>query len=105
MLDKFSTFKEPIPEYGSDERRVIDNHREHLISHSGTVLHTIRPELSYPEEHNWYRYLLLNSIPANLFYPIMVVNDITDMLSFNTSIQTILIPDNGEVQSILSRLA
>tara|TARA_Y100001956_G_scaffold14453_1_gene13667 strand:+ start:6959 stop:7276 length:318 start_codon:yes stop_codon:yes gene_type:complete len=105
MLNKFITFKEPIPMPNSDERRVLFDHREYLRNHKDTVTHTISASTGYAEQHNWYRYFLLNNIPTEIFYPIMIINGITDLLEFDTDIATIKIPSHGVVQDIISRIA
>lgn len=105
MLDSFITFKEPIPEPGSDVRRVLYDHREYLANHKETVTHPISTGTGYAEQHNWYRYFLLNNFPAEIFYPIMIVNGITDLLEFDSSIKTIKVPSHGVVQDIISRIA
>lgn len=105
MLDSFITFKEPIPEPDTDVRRVIYDHRDYLINHKDTVTHPIAVTTGYTEQHNWYRYFLLNNFPTDIFYPIMVINGITDLLEFDSSIKTILVPSHAVVQDIVSRIA
>lgn len=105
MLDKFITFKEPIPEPSSDERRVLFDHREYLKHHPDTITHPIATGTGYAEQHNWYRYFLLNNFPAEIFYPIMLINGITDLLEFDSTVKTILVPSHGVVQDVISRIA
>ncbi len=105
MLDKFITFKEPIPKPSSDERRVLFDHREFLKNHPDTITHPIAVGTGYAEQHNWYRYFLMNNFPAEIFYPIMVINGITDLLEFDSTVKTILVPSHGVVQDVISRIA
>jgi hypothetical protein len=104
MLEKFTTLEAPMPEPDSDIRRVIRDHKDYLINHPTTSIHSIDPDVSYPERYNWYRYFLLKSIPTLLFYPIFVVNDITDVMSLDHDTATIILPSAHTVQSLLARI-
>lgn len=103
MLDKFVTLPEALPEIDSTERRVIRDHRTFLLEHPKTTHHVISVVKGVEEQHNWYRYFMVNRIPQTLFYPIMLLNNINSLLDFDPSIATILIPDASVVNDIIVR--
>lgn len=100
MLDKFVTMPEAMPEIDSAERRIIRDHKSYLLNHPLTREVKVDPKYSYPERHNWYRYFMLAGIPMELWYTVLILNDLESTMSLSSEHQTLLMPDVAAVMKI-----
>lgn len=101
MLDKFITFTDCIPAFGSLDRQTLIDHVGYLRKHKLTKTVPVDIRYSYPEKNNFYAYCRLANIDPLLIYPIMLLNDIASPMDFDEHRESLLIPDVSTVASIL----
>lgn len=101
MLDRFITFTDCVPAFGSLDRQTLIDHVGYLRNHEKTTEVSLDIRFLYPERNNFYAYCKLAGINTLLIYPIMLLNNITSPLDFDIDRTTLIMPDVMTVSEIL----
>lgn len=102
MLDKFVTLRDNVPSIDSARRQLFIDHLEFIRNHPSTTLAPVDVRYAYPEQHSFYGYCRLKGYEDVQYYPMMLLNGLSDAMSFSKDTETIYVPSVELLQKIIA---
>lgn len=102
MLDNFVTLRDNIPPIDSARRQLFIDHLEFIRNHPSTQLKPVDVRYAYPEQHSFYAYCRLVGYEDVQYYPMMLLNGLSDAMAFTKDTQALYVPSVDLLQKIIS---
>jgi hypothetical protein len=102
MLDNFVTLRDNIPSIDSPSRQLFIDHLEFIRNHPSTQLSPVDLRYAYPEQHSFYGYCRLMGYEDIQYYPMMLLNGLSDGMAFTKDTDMLYIPSVDLLQKIIA---
>lgn len=83
-------------------RELMLQHVDYLRKHPSTKIVSVDPNERSLDLYDFYRYMKNIGYPSELHFVIMLVNDIPSHIHFDTTVDTLYLPDAGVIEEILA---
>ena len=102
MLDKFVTLNDNVPPIDTARRQLFIDHLEFIRNHPSTMLRPVDVRYAYPEQHSFYGYCRLMGYENIQYYPMMLLNGISDAMAFSKDTEMLYVPSVDLLQKIIA---
>ncbi len=102
MLDNFVTLRDVVPSIDDSRRQLFIDHLEFIRNHPSTAYLPVDLRYAYPEQHSFYGYCRLKGYEDIQYYPMMLLNGLSDAMAFTKDTDMLYVPSVDLLQKIIA---